>query len=107
MPSVEIKMKQTGNKFSSSKDTHNHLKPNFTRDVNKDDRSKEKERESTEAGVKPCGLNSRKQTVNAGIMILIIFPLSRPIVLRDFALIIAIINKCFMFPKKRNDSLLI
>lgn len=58
--------------------------------------------------VKPCGLNSRKQTVNAGIMILIIFPLSRPIVLRDFALIIAIINKCFMFPKKKkNDSLLI
>lgn len=48
--------------------------------------------------VKPCGLNSRKQTVNAGIMILIIFPLSRPIDLRDFALIIAIINKCFMFP---------
>lgn len=32
-------------------------------------------------------------------MVLIIFPLSRPIVLRDFALIIAIINKCFMFPR--------
>lgn len=106
-PSVEIKRKQTGNKFSSNKDTGNHLKPNFTRDVNKDDRSKEN-RESTEAAVKPCGPNSREQTVNAVIMILIIFPLSRPIVLRDFALIIAIINKCFMFPKKKkNDSLLI
>ena len=79
MPSVEIKMKQTGNKFSSSKDTRNHLKPNFIRDVNKDDRSKEKEIESTEAGVKPCSRNSREQTVNAGIMILIIFSLSRPI----------------------------
>ena len=48
--------------------------------------------------MKPCGLNSREQTVNAGIMIL--FPLSRPLVLRDFALIIEIINKCFVSKKK-------
>lgn len=104
-------LRSRGNRLETNsaviKITGNHLKPNFTRDVNKDDRSKEN-RESTEAGVKPCGPNSREQTVNAVIMILIIFPLSRPIVLRDFALIIAIINKCFMFPKKkRNDSLLI
>ena len=43
VPSAEIKLKQTGNKFSSNKDTGNHLKPIFTRDVNKDDRLKEKE----------------------------------------------------------------
>ena len=43
VPSAEIKLKQTGNKFSSNKDTSNRLKPNFTTDVNKDDRLKEKE----------------------------------------------------------------
>lgn len=32
-------------------------------------------------------------------MALILLPLSRPVVLRDVALIIAIINKCFMFPR--------
>ena len=43
MLSIEIKVKQTENKFSSKKDTGNHLKYNFSRDVNKKNRFKEKE----------------------------------------------------------------
>lgn len=106
MPSVEIKMKQTGNKFSSSKDTRNHLKPNFIRDVNKDDRSKEKEIESTEAGVKPCSRNSRtncKCRNNDSDYIFII----KANFLKRFCLDYTNNKQMLYVSKKRNDSLLI
>lgn len=37
-------------------------------------------------------------------MALILLPLLRPVVLRDVALIIAIINKCFMSKKKKKKD---
>lgn len=43
VPSTEIEVKQTENKFSGKKETSNHLKHNFSKGVYKENRFKENE----------------------------------------------------------------